>query len=538
MPEFDYIVVGAGSAGCVLADKLSEGGCHRVLVLEAGGTDRRFWIKVPIGYGRTFHDQSVNWMYSASTGQALDGQDSYWPRGKVLGGSSSINAMCHARGLATDFEDWRALGNTGWGWQEALAQYARFERFVGVDGIEENDNPLYVSNVYDQMHPLKHYFRRAAQEMDIPYTQNMNGDNPEGFAAYQINTRGGVRCSSADAFLRPALKRKNLSLRSRAQVNRIVFEGKRAVGIEYQHRGATQQVRARREVILAAGAINSPVLLQQSGVGPAWLLRQHGIDVVHHSAAVGQNLQDHLAVSYNYIANVPTLNDELYSWAGKLWAGIKYVAFRRGPLSLSVNQNGGFVRSTPGRDRPDLQLYFNPISYSTSQTGNSRPVMNPDPYPGFILSFQPCRSTSRGKLQIRSANPRDKPDIFPNYLATDKDVLDVIAGGRFVRRLAQTPAMRELIKETLEPSLENMSDDDIVADFRARAGTVFHPTSTCMMGVDAATCVVDPRLKVHGLEQLRVVDASIFPTLTSGNTNAPTVMVAHQGADFILADAR
>ena len=538
MREYDYIIVGAGSAGCVLADKLSENGRHRVLVLEAGGTDRHFWVKVPIGYGRTYYDEKINWMYETQPCEGLNNQPSYWPRGKLIGGSSSINAMCYVRGLPGDFDDWRDLGNTDWGWDNALAQYQRFERFVGVAGVAENDNPLYVSNVYKNMHPLKEYFRRAAGEMGLAYHENMNGEEPEGFGPYQINTKNGMRCSAADAFLRPALKRKNVDLESHAHATRILFEGSSAVGIEFQQNGTLQQARACNEVIVSAGAINSPTLLQLSGVGSAGLLNQHGISVVHDSPKVGQNLQDHLGISYNYIAKVPTLNDELHSWPGKIWAGMKYVFARKGPLSLSVNQNGGFVRSTPDQDRPDLQLYFNPVSYSTTQLANKRPLMNPDPYPGFILSFQPCRPTSRGRLEIVSANPFDKPAIVPNYLSTEKDIQDVIAGGRFIRRLSQTPAMTELVRETLEPNLENMSDNDIVDDFKLRAGTVFHPVGTCMMGTDARYCVVDSRLKVHGVSNLRVVDASIFPTLTSGNTNAPTMMVAHTGADLILADAK
>ncbi|MEH6556946.1 MAG: GMC family oxidoreductase N-terminal domain-containing protein [Oceanicoccus sp.] len=536
MAEFDYIVVGAGSAGCVLADKLSENGRHRVLILEAGGSDRKFWIKVPIGYGRNFRNENVNWMYETKPCEALNGQTSYWPRGKVLGGSSSINALCYFRGLPSDFNDWRDLGNTGWGWEDVLPQFQRFERFVNVDSVEENNNPLYISNVYQHMHPLKEYFKRAASELGLSYNTHMNGDDAEGFGPYQINTRNGIRCSAADAFLRPALKRYNVQLESNAHVTRILFQGKTAVGVEYHQGGVTRQARAAREVIVSAGAVNSPLLLQQSGVGPTSLLQQHGIDVVSDSPAVGKNLQDHLALNYTYIANTPTLNDELHSWMGKLWAGIKYSFLRTGPLSLSVNQNGGFVRSTSTQEQPDLQIYFNPISYSRSDKESKRSTMNPDPYSGFILSFQPCRPSSRGYLQITSANPLDKPEIIPNYLSTDKDIADVIAGGRYIQRLAETAAMKALTKATLNLTLKDSNDEDIIADFRSRAGTVFHPVSTCSMGIDIRTSVVCPKLKVHGLKKLRVVDASVFPTLTSGNTHAPTIMVAHKGADLILAD--
>jgi choline dehydrogenase len=538
MPQFDYIVVGAGSAGCVLADKLSENGRHRVLVIEAGGSDRRFWIKVPIGYARTFHDEKLNWMYETRTSPELNNRSSYWPRGKVIGGSSSINAMCYVRGLPEDFNDWRDQGNVGWEWQQVLPQYNSFERFVNVPGTAENDNPLFISNVYEAMHPLKTCFRSAASELGQPYNENMNGDNPEGFAAYQINTNNSIRCSAADAFLKPALKRKNVQLESHAQVTRVLFENGTAIGVEYRQGGQLKQARATREVILSGGAVNTPLLLQHSGVGPAGLLNKHGIKLVRDIPAVGKNLQDHLAVSYRYIANVPTLNDELHSWSGKLLAGVKYILFRKGPLALSVNQNGGFVRSSPDRDRADLQLYFNPVSYSTTEVANRRPLTNPDPFSGFILSFQPCRPTSRGHLQISSPDPMSRPEIFPNYLSTEEDIREVIAGGRYIRQLAQTQAMKDVIAQTLTPNLEEMSDEEILADFRLRADTVFHPVGTCKMGVDTNSCVVDPSLKVHGLDRLRVIDASIFPTLTSGNTHAPTVMVAHKGADMVLAEAQ
>ena len=536
MEEFDYIIVGAGSAGCVLADKLSENGQPKVLVLEAGATDRRFWIRVPIGYGRTFNNPSVNWMYETEHCETLNNQTSFWPRGKVVGGSSSINALCYFRGLPSDFDHWRDLGNSGWGWEDVLPQFQRFERFVNVEGEVENNNPLYVSNVYEDLHPLKEYFKRAADEMGVSYTHHMNGPISEGFASYQITTKNGVRCSAADAFLRPALKRPNVHMETNAQATRILFEGKTAVGVEYSRQGVAKQVRALREVILAGGAINSPMLLQQSGVGPANLLQKLGIAVVCDSDAVGKNLQDHLALSYKFMANVPTLNNELHGWMGKLWAGLKYTLARKGPLSLSVNQNGGFVRSSAEQKQPDLQLYFNPISYSTIATGKKRLVMNPDPYPGFILCYQPCRPSSRGELNISSADPFSKPIIAPNYLSTDKDIKDVIAGARYIQKLAQTEAMRALTKVALGPALAQMTDEDIVADFRARAATVYHPVGTCSMGVDPNTSVVSPRLKVHGLEQLRVMDASVFPTLTSGNTHAPTMMVAHKGADLVLAD--
>ncbi|WP_079203568.1 GMC family oxidoreductase [Pseudomonas sp. CC6-YY-74] len=535
MGEFDYIIVGSGSAGCVLADRLSADARNRVLVLEAGGTDRRFWIKLPIGYGRTFFDERINWKFETEPEQAMKGRSSYWPRGRVIGGSSSINALVYCRGLPSDFDSWLDKGNVGWGWTDVESYFRRSECRVDAEGKAGPGGPLHVSDVSREMHPLKRHFFAAAQEMKLPYTDDFNGPTPEGVGLYQINTRKGVRCSSADAFLRPALDRANLRLETHALVRRVLFEGRRAVGVEFEQNGQVFTAQAAREVILSAGAVNTPKLLQLSGVGPAALLRKHGIDVVLDQQAVGGQLQDHIAVSYFYKATEPTLNDALYPLRGKLAAGLRYVLSRKGPLSLGVNQCGGFVRSRSDATQPNIQLYFNPITYSTAPEGK-RPLMNPDPFSGFILSFQPCQPLSRGRIDICSADPKVPPAIRPNYLSEEQDIADVIAGGRFIQKMARTQAMRGLIKEAMPPCLDIMTDEDIVEDFRERCGSVFHPVGTCGMGPDPRHSVVDPMLRVHGLDALRVVDASIFPSITSGNTNAPTIMVAQKAADMILAD--
>jgi choline dehydrogenase len=537
MGEFDYIIVGSGSAGCVLADRLSADARNRVLVLEAGGSDHRFWIKLPIGYGRTFFDERINWKFETEPEQAMNGRSSYWPRGRVIGGSSSINALVYCRGMPSDFDSWLDKGNVGWGWADVESYFRRSECRVDAEGKTGPGGPLHVSDVSREMHPLKRHFFAAAQEMNLPYTDDFNGPTPEGVGLYQINTRRGVRCSSADAFLRPALNRANLRLETHALVRRVLFEGRRAVGVEFEQNGKVFTAKAAHEVILSAGAVNTPKLLQLSGVGPAALLRKHGISVVLDQDAVGGQLQDHIAVSYFYKATEPTLNNSLYPLRGKLAAGLRYVLSRKGPLSLGVNQCGGFVRSRTDAIQPNIQLYFNPITYSTATEGK-RQLMNPDPFPGFILSFQPCQPLSRGRIDICSADPKVPPTIRPNYLSEEQDIADVIAGGRFIQQMARTQAMRGLIKEAMPPCLDTMTDEDIVQDFRERCGSVFHPVGTCGMGPDPRHSVVDPMLKVHGLDALRVVDASIFPSITSGNTNAPTIMVAQKAADMILADRR
>lgn len=534
---FDYIVVGAGTAGCVLANRLTEDGKSTVLLLEAGGSDLSIWIQMPIGYGRTFFDKRINWMYDTEEVPGLGGRSSYWPRGKVIGGSGSINAMVYVRGQPRDFDDWRDAGNPGWGWDDVLPFFTKSEDFDRYSAHHGRGGPQHVTEITPHVHPVCHSFIETAEGLGFPVTSDFNGSNPEGVGFYQINTRGGWRASTANAFLHPARKRKNLELRTKSQATRVLFEGNRAVGIEYRRGGKLHQVRARREVILSGGAINSPQLLLLSGVGDGAALAQHGIAVQQHLPAVGQNLQDHLAVSYFYKVRTATLNDELHPLLGKAQAALRFAFDRRGPLSLSVNQSGGFVRSDKDAPNVDLQLYFSPVSYTKTPLA-ARKLLNPDPFSAFLLSFNPCRPTSRGHLELRSADPLAYPVIQPNYLSTEQDIAEVRAGNRLLRQIAASRPLADMITEELIPGPAVRSEEDQLADFRARADTVYHPTGTCAMGPDAANSVVDARLRVHGTEGLRVIDASIFPNITSGNTNAPTVMVAEKGAAMVLADAR
>jgi len=536
MQEYDFVVVGAGSAGCVLANRLTESGKFTVLLLEAGGSDLNFWIWLPIGYGKTFYQRSVNWMYRTEPNPELNGRVSYWPRGKVLGGSSSINAMVYVRGQARDFDEWKDMGNPGWAWDDVLPYFRKSEtNDRGGDAYRGDDGPVHVATMDRDLHPLCRDFIEAGQQLQFPYNPDFNGATQEGVGTYQNTAKGGMRMSTARAYLRPAMKRANLRVETHALAERILFDGRRAVGISYRRNGQSLQARVRREVILSAGAVNSPQLLQLSGIGPKRLLQDKGIDLVHALGGVGRHLQDHLAVDYLYRSKVPTLNNQLYPWYGKLWHGMRYVLTRRGPLSLGVNQAGGFVRSRPDVGHPNLQLFFSPVSYTKAPRGK-RPLMNPDPFPGFLISAQPTRPTSRGHLEIRSADPGVAPAIHPSYLTTENDVQEMLEGARLLRRIAETPAMARLIEEELSPGPAVRTDEDMITDFRQRAGTVFHPVSTCRMGPDPERDVVDARLRVHGIGGLRVVDASIFPTLTSGNTNAPVIMVGEKGADMILKD--
>ncbi len=537
MQTFDFIVIGAGSAGCVMADRLSENGRWSVLVLEAGGHDRRAWIKLPIGYGRTFFDERVNWKYQAEPDPELDGRAAYWPRGKVVGGSSSINALVYCRGLPHDFDDWRAAGNIGWGWSDVQPVFERFERRISRSGTATGSGPYAVADVTDEAHPINRHFFDAARELGLPSTDDFNGASPEGVGVYAITRRRGLRCSAADAFLRPALRRKTVQLQTRALATRIVVEGGRVVGVDYRRDGVEFSARARADVVLSAGAVASPHLLQLSGIGPGALLQEHGIPVLLDLPGVGGGLQDHLAVSYHFRSRLPTLNDLLHSWGGKARAGLRYATGRGGPLSLSVNQCGGFIRAKSTSPFPDLQLYFNPLTWTTAVEGKRR-LVSPDSFSGFLLSYQPARPTSRGRIDIDSRDPLGPPRIRPNSLSTEADIDSVVAGGRLLQAIVGTSAMRDIIAAPIAPAIEDMDDAALLADFRARSGTVFHPVGTCRMGPDPRDCVVDARLRVHGIKGLRVVDASVFPNITSGNTNAPTIMVAHKAADMIRADQR
>jgi choline dehydrogenase len=434
--------------------------------------------------------------------------------------------------MPADFDDWRQMGNTGWGWDDVRPYFEKSERRVDASGHAAGDEPLDVKDVTPFLHPMKRNWLDAAAELGLPHTDDFNGAHPEGFGCYQVTIRNGMRRSAADAFLRPALRRANVRLETGAWASKIRFDQGRAMGVEYVRGGAPRFAAANREVILCGGTVNSPQLLQLSGIGPGATLAAAGITPLLDNAAVGGNLQDHLAVVYSFKATQPTLNDELHSTARQLIAGLRYLLARRGPLALSVNQFGGFARADPHGSRPDVQLYFNPVTYGSGDAARTR--IEVDAFSGFYLCFQPTRPTSVGRIDIASADFRRAPNIAPNYMSTEKDVADVLHGGKLLQAIARTQAIRSLILEPIAPDLDAMGPDDLVGDFRARASTVYHPVGTCRMGRAAGESVVDASLRVHGIERLRVVDASVFPTVTSANTNAPTIMVAQKAADLIL----
>ena len=536
MPTYDFIVVGSGSAGSVVAERLSASGRHSVLVLEAGGSDRRFFVQMPLGYGKTFYDPVVNWNYKAEPDPGLAGNADHWPRGKLLGGSSSINAMVWIRGQRQDFDAWAEAGNPGWSFEDLLPAFKAIEdNEAGADDLRGSGGPLHVTDCTPFIHPLTKRFLEAGQQAGLPLNPDFNGPTQEGVGVYQISTRNGRRMSAARAFLRPAMRRANVRVETNALATKILFEGRRAVGVEYLRNGKTQTARAGREVILSGGSINTPQLLQLSGVGPGKLLAGLGIPVVHANANVGANLQDHVGINYSFKGSVPTLNQILRPWWGKLIVGCRYLLLRDGPLSLSMNHGGGFFRTDPSLARPNMQLYFQAFS-TVLPKGGERPILTPDPWPGFSIGLSNCRPSSRGEIMIRSNDPLEYPKIVANAFSTDGDVAEMLAAVKFVRKIASMPALAEIIREEVLPGASVVSDEDLIQDFRKRSGTVYHPVSTCRMGPDPTRAVVDPRLRVHGLQGLRVIDASIFPDNISGNTNAASIMTGWNGAAMVLED--
>jgi choline dehydrogenase-like flavoprotein len=527
--SFDYVIVGAGTAGCVLANRLTASGRHRVLLLEAGGEDRNIWIHIPLGYGRLFTDARVNWLYQTEPEPELNGRRVMQPRGKVLGGSSSINGLLYVRGQPQDFDHWRQLGNAGWSFDDVLPYFRKAEdQARGSDDLHGTGGPLAVSDV--GAHPVCDAFIEAAQQAGFARNADFNGPSQEGAGYYQVTSRNGRRCSTAVGYLRPARRRHNLVVAGHAVTTRILFDRRRAVGVEYVQDGRTRAARADGEVILSSGAFGSPQLLQLSGVGPAALLQEHGIAVIADMPGVGADLQDHFQVRFGYRCSERcTINDMMGSLRGRVAAGLQYALLRKGFLTIGAGYAGGFFKTDPASPTPDVQIHF--ILFSADTIGNKL-----HDFPGFIASVCQLRPESRGHVHIKSADPAQPPAIQPRYMTAPADRDVMVAGMRLLRRVMAQPAIRRYIVEERVPGAQCSADDDLLAYARANGTTVFHPTSTCRMGSDV-TAVVDERLRVRGLGRLRVVDGAIMPTVVSGNTNAAIVMIAEKGADMILADA-
>jgi choline dehydrogenase len=530
--QYDYIIVGAGSAGCVLANRLTADGRYSVLLLEAGPPDTYPWIHVPIGYAKTMFDARYNWCFYTEPDPGMNGRKIYWPRGKTLGGSSSINGLIYVRGQREDYDRWAAAGNAGWSYGEVLPYFKRLEHSAGGDpAYHGRDGPLWCSPI-GRRHELIDAVIAGAGELGIARNDDFNGAVQEGAGYYHLSTRRGWRCSTAVAYLKPARRRQNLRIETGAQAARIAFNGRRAGGVSYRRRGAEHIARARREVLLCAGAVQTPQLLQLSGVGPEALLHSFDIPVMHDLPGVGENLQDHLQARVIYECTRPiTTNDDLASFWRTIGMGIDYLFTRDGPMAVGINQGGIFARACPDAATPDVQFHI--ATLSSDMAGSPTHTFS-----GFTMSVCQLRPQSRGWVRIRSADPLTAPAMQANYLSTQADRETLIAGIRLARRLVATGALSPYVKCEYRPGPAAESDADLLEFARNTGGTIFHPSGTCKMG-DASDhqAVVDPELRVHGVDGVRVVDCSIMPTLTSGNTNVPVIMIAEKAADLILRDA-
>ena len=535
LADYDYVIVGGGTAGCLLANRLSEDPDVTVALLEAGGKDNYIWVHIPVGYLYCHGNPRVDWGFKTAEEAGLNGRSLNYPRGRVIGGCSSINGMIYMRGQARDYDLWRQMGNPGWAWDDVLPNFLRHEDQLAMepgtfDGLHERGGEWRIENARVRWDILEAW-AQAAEQAGIPRIDDFNRGDNEGSSYFQVNQKRGVRWNTARAFLKPALGRKNLSIVTHAMVERLIVDGPRVTGVEMKRNGIAMRLGARREVILTAGSIGSPQIMQLSGLGPGEVLQANGIEVARDIAGVGENLQDHLQLRIAYkVQGVKTLNETSQTLWDKARIALEYVVNQSGPMSMAPSQLGTFAKSDPGRETANLQYHIQPLSLNKF----GEPL---DPFPAFTASVCNLRPQSRGHVRIASPDPAAHPEIRPNYLSAEEDRQVAAESIKLTRRIVAQPAMQQYSPEEFRPGPDIQSDDDLARAAGDIGTTIFHPVGTCRMGADEAA-VVDPRLRVNGIAGLRVADASVMPTITSGNTNAPTLMIAEKAAAMIREDWR
>ena len=537
MAQYDYIIIGAGSAGCVLANRLSANPATRVLLLEAGGTDTSPWIHIPAGYSHTIKDPKINWLYKTEPTPGTNDRVHVWPRGKVLGGSSSINGLLYIRGQHQDYDDWRQIGNSGWGWDDVLPYFKKSENQQhGANAFHGSEGPVTVSDATES-NPISDCVVEAGMQAGLPKNPDPNGVSQEGIGYYQLTVKRGKRVSAAAAYLHPVMKRQNLFVETRALATRIIFRGRRAIGVSYRQDGQDLEARAGKEVILCGGSVNSPQLLQLSGIGAGEHLRSLGIETVHHLPGVGENLQDHFIAGllYRVIAK-GSLNERSRGWP-LVKEIAKWVVTRKGLLTMSPAHVFAFAKSRPDLETPDIQFCILPGTLDSDKfLSEGKFELERDP--GLTLAPIVLRPESRGSIRISSPSPEDHPLIEPNYLDSPRDQQVIVAGLKWGRTIANQSALDTVLGHEISPGPEAKTDEDLLEFARNAGSTIYHPVGTCSMGPSSdPMAVVDAELRVHAMSHLRVVDASVMPRIVSGNTDAPTIMIAEKAADMILKTA-